>query len=331
MLELLEHAPELVDIFLGDDGHRHIDDRVDLIALFHLDERFDGRLALAGRILLNNGRDPTLIDAFDRLLGQIPAEDLDATRFALAGDRRNGTEECRLAGRIKRCHVGIGGDEIFRCTERDILDVLAVHGIEEVDLLAASLYRRLEAVKALVLDKGIKCADDADFGATAHLALDVIGIEFTDLPARLGIVDAHEGDVVTVWNLRIDGDDRDAGLLGGGDCRLDAVHVDGNQYDAVNLLGDVVLDGVVLRARHVVGIEDDEIGASLLCRLLGAIIDLIEEEGLLVDRYQSERIRRHSASAAGKCDGCAKRATEQVFLKTHDRSPCFWIAWGVFK
>ncbi len=111
-----------------------------------------------------------------------------------------------------------------------------------------------------------------------------------------------------------------AGRLGGSDCRLDAVDVDGDQNDAVDLLGDVVLDRVVLRARHVVGIEDDQLDAGGIGRLLRPVIDLIEEQGLLVDVDESERIgerRSHGSRAHGNEGG----ATDEKFEQTHFRFP----------
>ena len=97
------------------------------------------------------------------------------------------------------------------------------------------------------------------------------------------VVDADESGIVAVRDLRVDGDDRNPRFLGCGDGGLDAVHVDGDEHDAVDLLGDVVLDRAVLRARHVVGVEDHELVAAGVRRLLGAVVDLIEEQRLLID------------------------------------------------
>ena len=163
--------------------------------------------------------------------------------------------------------------------------------------------RRLEAVEALVLDERVERADDADLGRAAHLGLHVVGEVFADLFACALVVDADEGGVVAVGDARVDGDDRNAGLLGRGDRRLHAVDVDGDEHDAVDLLGDVVLDRAVLRRRLVVGVEDDELRARLVGRLLGAVVDLIEEQRLLVDRDQRDcrRLRRgHSERSSGQ-------------------------------
>ena len=45
-----------------------------------------------------------------------------------------GADQRRLAGGVERGHVGIGGHQVFGGGERDVLDVLAVDGVEERDL-----------------------------------------------------------------------------------------------------------------------------------------------------------------------------------------------------
>ncbi|CAH2394825.1 hypothetical protein MES4922_110263 [Mesorhizobium ventifaucium] len=75
-----------------------------------------------------------------------------------------------------------------------------------------------------------------------------------------------------------------------------------------------------MRARHVVGIEDDQLGACGVGCLLRALIDLVEEQGLLVDVDESERIgkrRSHRCRANGDDGG----TTEEKFERTHLRFP----------
>ena len=110
-----------------------------------------------------------------------------------------------------------------------------------------------------------------------------------------------------------------AGRLGGGDRRLDAVDVDGDQDDAVDLLGDVVLDRVVLRSRLVVGVEDDQLGAGRIGRLLRAFVDLVEEQGLLVDVDQREGVGKRRARREAYGDSC--RAAGEKSGQTHCGSP----------
>ena len=90
--------------------------------------------------------------------------------------------------------------------ERHVLHVLAVDGIEEGDLGARRRDRLLEAVEPLVLDEGVEGADDAELGRAAHVLLDVLAEELADLLAGGGVVDADEGGVVAVGDLRVDGD-----------------------------------------------------------------------------------------------------------------------------
>ena len=78
-----------------------------------------------------------------------------------------------------------------------------------------------------------------------------------------------------------------AAVIGG----LHPIHVDGDEHDAVDLLGDIVLDRAVLGRGVVVGVEDDELRARLVRRLLGAVVDLIEEQRLLVDRDERDCLR----------------------------------------
>jgi hypothetical protein len=171
-------------------------------------------------------------------------------------------------------------------------------------------------------DEGIERADDADLGGTAHVALHVVGEELSDVTASGRVVDADEGDVVAFRNLRVDGDDRNAGILGGGDRGLHTIDVDGDQNDAVDLLGDVGLDRVVLRGRHVVGVEDDEIDAGSLGRGVGAVIDLIEEQCLLVDGDECECIGEGIGGADQRQRG-GRSAAEKIFGPTHFVFPLF--------
>ena len=53
---LLEHVLELGNVVLGHDRDGDIDDRLNGLALLQLDQCFDGGLAFAGRILLNEPR-----------------------------------------------------------------------------------------------------------------------------------------------------------------------------------------------------------------------------------------------------------------------------------
>ena len=117
-----------------------------------------------------------------------------------------------------------------------------------------------------------------------------------------------------------------AGGLGGGDCRLDAIDVDGDQDDAVDLLGDVVLDRVILRARHIVGVEDDQLGAGGVCRLLRAFVDLVEEQGLLIDVDEREGVGKRRTRREAYGDGC--RAAGEKSGQTHCGSPYLRPTWS---
>src|SRR6185312_11962998 len=123
---------------------------------------------LLERILLDDGDDPALVDALDRLSGEIPTEDLDLVGALLAAHGGNRADERGLAGGVERGHVGIGRHQIFRGGQGDILDILAIDRIEEL-YARRSLSRRLESIQALVLDEGIERANDADLGRAAHL------------------------------------------------------------------------------------------------------------------------------------------------------------------
>ena len=316
---LFEKGAELVDVLLGDDGDGDVDAWVDLLALFELQDRLDARDPFLERILLYDGDDPAVIDAFDRLGGEVPAEDFDFVGALLTRDRRNRADKRRLARSIKGVHVGVGGHQILSGRQGDVLDVLTVDCIEELDI-AAGFSGRLEAVEPLVLDERVKRADNADLGCAGHLALNVVGKILANLFARALVVDADEGRVVAIRDPRIDCYDRDARLLGRGDCGFDAVDVDGDENDAVDLLRDVVLDRAVLRRSLVVGVENDELGSRLVCRLLGSVIDLIEEQRLLIDRHKSDRfgVRRRADES---------RLTRQKRSKspTHHRSCHFTL------
>ena len=115
-----------------------------------------------------------------------------------------------------------------------------------------------------------------------------------------------------------------AGLLGGRHGRLHAVDVDGDQHDAVDLLGDVVLDRVVLRARHVVGVEDDELVAARVRRLLGAVVDLVEEQSLLVDRDEriGARLRRRGSRQNHRQGSPAQQHRGQAHLRSPLKAQC---------
>ena len=153
----------------------------------------------------------------------------------------------------------------------------------------AGLDRVLEAFLALVLDEGVERADDADLGLPAHVPLDVLEEKLADLLARRPRCRRRSGCICRpLGQQRVDRDDRDAGLRRLLDRRHDAVDVDGDDDDAVHLLGDVGLDRVVLRRRVVVGVEDDELRALLLGGRLGAVVHLVEEQGLLVDGHQRD-------------------------------------------
>ena len=101
------------------------------------------------------------------------------------------------------------------------------------------------------------------------------------------------------------------------DGRHDAVDVDGDDDEAVDLLLDVGLDRAVLRGGIVVGVEDHELGARGVGRLLGALVHLVEEQRLLVDLHQREgllvlRLRAAATSAAARA---VRRAAIVVRLR----------------
>ena len=143
------------------------------------------------------------------------------------------------------------------------------------------------------------------------MVFDVVGEVFADLLARAFVVDADEGGVVAVGDPRIDRDHRNAGVLRRRDGRLHAVDVDGDEHDAVDLLRDVVLDRAVLSRGLVVGVEDDELRARLVRRLLGAVIDLVEEQSLLVDRH--ERDRRRVRRGHSERSSCQRHNTQALY------------------
>ena len=149
--------------------------------------------------------------------------------------------------------------------------------------------------------KELSAPDDADLGRAAHLALHVIGEVFADLLARPFVIDADESRIVAIGDAGVDRDDGNAGLLRRGDGGLHPIHVDGDEHDAVDFLGDIVLDRAVLSRGVVVGVEDDQLRARLVRRLLGAVVDLIEEQRLLVDRDERDCLRlRRSHSKRGR-------------------------------
>ena len=308
----------LVTIVNGD-----IDDRLNGLALLQLDQCFDGGLAFAGRILLNDRGDPAFFDALGGLRRQVPTEDLDVLLAALAFDGGDGADQLRFAGGVDRGHVGIGGHQVFGCAQRDILLVLAIDGIKEGDGLAAIGDSLLEPIKTLVLDEGIERADNAGLGGAGHIGLHIIGKELADVFASLGIVNADEGDVVTIRDLRVDSDNRDAGGFCRRDCGLHAVDIDGHENDAIDLLGDVVFDRVVLCGRHIVGVEDHQLGTGGIRSLLCTVIDLVEEQSLLVDGYKRKCICAGGGGTENQCHGGGCGAADQKCGKAHSGSPCF--------
>ena len=198
----------------------------------------------------------------------------------------------------------------------DVLNVLAVDRIEELDARIL-LGRLLEAVEALVLDEGVEGADDADLGRPVHLGLHVVGEVLADLFAGALVVDADERRIVAIGDAGVDCNDRNAGLLRRGDGGLYPIHVDREEHDAVDLLGDVVLDRRVLGGRLVVGVEDHQLDAVLVGGGLGPVIDLVEEQGLLVDGDECDRLRlrsRHSKRAGGQ-----RHESQALYRCLHER------------
>ena len=109
----------------------NVDARVDLLALLDLEHGLDAGDAFLERILLNDGDDPALVYALDRLRGEVPAEHLDLIGSLLAGHGRNGADQRRLTRGVNRVHVGIGGHQVFGRGQRDVLDVLAIDRVEK--------------------------------------------------------------------------------------------------------------------------------------------------------------------------------------------------------
>ena len=159
----------------------------------------------------------------------------------------------------------------------------------------------LEAVLADVLDERVERADDADLGRAAVLGDEVHEV-VADLAAGIGVVDADLGLLRAFGQDRVDGDDGNAGLVGLDDRRHDAVHVDGHDDDAVDALGDVGLDRAVLRGGIVVGVEDQQLGAGGVGGGLGALVHLVEEQGLLVDLDEREGLGVLRGGGAGEAD-----------------------------
>ena len=87
---------------------------------------------------------------------------------------------------------------------------------------------------------------------------------------------------------RVDGDDRNTRRHRLIDRGHDAVHVDGDNGNAVNAFLDIGLDGAVLGGRVIVGVEDHQLHPGRIRRLLRACIHLIEEQRLLVDLDKGE-------------------------------------------
>ena len=129
---LFEEATKLVDILFGHDSDGNVNARIHLLTLLDLERRFDAGHALLERVLLNDGHDPALVYALDRLGGEVPAEDFDLVGALLAGYGGNCADQRRLARGVKRIHIGIGGHQIFGRGQSDVLDVLAIDRIEEL-------------------------------------------------------------------------------------------------------------------------------------------------------------------------------------------------------
>ena len=247
----------------------------------------DGDRAHALGVLLHDGDHEPVVDPFDHLLGQIPAEDFDPIGRTLRLDRGDRADQRRLAGGVDRGHVGVAGDQGLGGRERVVLDVAAIDHARDRDV-GVALDGVLEAFLPLILDERVERADDADLGGPAHLLLDVVEEGLADLCARALVVDADLALVRARGQDRVDREDRNAGvgrLLHGGH---DAVDVDRDDDDRVHALGDVGLDRVVLRRGVVVGVEDHELGAGLLGRGGGALVHLVEEQRLLVDLHERD-------------------------------------------
>src|SRR6516162_6389160 len=66
-IPLFEQAAILVDVLLGDDGHRDIDAGLDRFTLLELQQGLHAGGAFLIGILLYDGDDPAFVDALDRL------------------------------------------------------------------------------------------------------------------------------------------------------------------------------------------------------------------------------------------------------------------------
>ena len=105
------------------------------------------------------------------------------------------------------------------------------------------------------------------------MRLGIISEVFADLLASPFVVDADERRIVAIGNTRVDRDDGNAGFLRRGNRGLHPVDVNGDQHNAVHLLGDIVLDRAVLGRGDVVGVEDDELRARFIrCCLAPSLI-----------------------------------------------------------
>ena len=123
--------------------------------------------------------------------------------------------------------------------------------------------------------------------------------EFADRLARPGVVDTNLGLLGSLRQYGIDGDNRNAGRVGSFYRRHDAVGIDRDHDDAVDLLLNVCLDGIVLCCGIIVRIEDHKLGAGGIGCFLRTLVHLGKEQGLLVDLHQGNR--RLVGSLRGQC------------------------------
>ena len=207
--------------------------------------------------------------------------------LALALDRGDGAQQGRLAGGVDRGQVRIGGDQVFGRRKGVVLDVPAV------DDAGHCRCRRSAFTTSSKPFWRIFWMNEFSAPTMPSLALPpmfghVVEEELAHRLAGRLIVDADLRLLRTVRQDRVDGDDRNAGRGRRLDGRHDAVDVDGDDHNAGDLLLDVGLDRIVLRGRVVVGVEDHQLDAGGIGRLLGALIHLVEEQRLLVDLHQRD-------------------------------------------
>ncbi len=207
-------------------------------------------------------------------------------------DGGDGADQRRLAGGVDHVEIGVAGHQVLGRRHRIVLDVATVDHARDRDA-GRLLDLVLEALLAQVLDEGIEGTDDAELGLAA-MRVDILDEVLADQAARLLVVDAHLALLRAGRQDRVDREDGDAGVGRFLDGRHDAVDVDRLDNDGADLLCYIGLDRVVLCCRIIVGVEDHELGAAGVGRLLGTLVHLVEEERLLVDRDQGDRrlIRR---------------------------------------